>query len=61
MQSAPGDLMGAKQLVDNVVVLMQQLTNALESADDCTKVQDILTYYQVGLESYLDSFFCLVE
>ena len=33
---------------NQVVVLMQQLTNALEtSGEDCGKVEEVLTYYQV--------------
>jgi len=43
----------AKELVDSVVVLMQQLTNALESnGADCNKVKEILTYYQAQMGRY---------
>jgi len=43
----------AKELVDSVVVLMQQLTNALEtSGEDCEKVREILTYYQAQMARY---------
>eukprot|EP00286_Rhodomonas_abbreviata_P014547 CAMPEP_0181326902 /NCGR_PEP_ID=MMETSP1101-20121128/21777_1 /TAXON_ID=46948 /ORGANISM="Rhodomonas abbreviata, Strain Caron Lab Isolate" /LENGTH=581 /DNA_ID=CAMNT_0023435449 /DNA_START=9 /DNA_END=1754 /DNA_ORIENTATION=+ len=43
----------AKELVDAVVVLMQQLTNALEtSGEDCDKVRQILTYYQAQMARY---------
>lgn len=55
VEAGPGmeaDLKGAKELVDSVVVLMQQLTNALEAADDCDKVQEILTYYQAMMARY---------
>ena len=39
----------AKGLVDSVVSLMQQLTNALDAAgSNCDKVQQILAYYQVS-------------
>lgn len=61
-EEGPGmaaDLKGAKELVDSVVVLMQQLTNALEAADDCDKVQEILTYYQVRTASPFPHFSCL--
>jgi hypothetical protein len=45
---AAAALVDAKALVEAVVVLMQQLTNALEAAgSDCDKVDQILTYYQV--------------
>lgn len=49
---AAADLSGAKELVDSVVVLMQQLTNALQAADDCSKVHEILTYYQAMMARY---------
>jgi len=43
----------AKELVDSVVVLMQQLTNALETnGHDCDKVRQILTYYQAQMARY---------
>ena len=43
----------AKELVDSVVVLMQQLTNALETnGHDCDKVRQILTYYQAQMGRY---------
>jgi hypothetical protein len=43
----------AKELVDSVVVLMQQLTNALEAnGQDCDKVKQILTYYQAQMARY---------
>ena len=49
---AAAALVDAKGLVEAVVVLMQQLTNALEAAgSDCNKVDQILTYYQVSLFS----------
>jgi len=46
------DVAGAKRLVDGVVVLMQQLTNALQSADDCNKVHEVLTYYQAMMAKF---------
>jgi len=43
----------AKELVDSVVVLMQQLTNALETyGTDCEKVKQILTYYQAQMGAF---------
>jgi hypothetical protein len=43
----------AKDLVDSVVILMQQLTNALETnGHDCDKVRQILTYYQAQMARY---------
>mmetsp|Transcript_1814 Transcript_1814/g.4213 ORF Transcript_1814/g.4213 Transcript_1814/m.4213 type:complete len:193 (-) Transcript_1814:21-599(-) len=41
-------------MVDEVVMLMQQLTNALEtSGEDCGKVEEVLTYYQAQMARYL--------
>lgn len=45
-------VMGAKELVESVVTLMQQLTNALQSADNCEKVQEILTYYSATMAKF---------
>jgi len=43
----------AKELVDGVVALMQQLTNALQtSGEDCDKVRQMLTYYQAQMARY---------
>jgi hypothetical protein len=52
-QKAGAPVAEAKDLVDSVVVLMQQLTNALETnGHDCDKVRQILTYYQAQMARY---------
>jgi len=52
-QQAGAPVAEAKDLVDSVVVLMQQLTNALETnGHDCDKVRQILTYYQAQMARY---------
>lgn len=46
-------LVEAKALVEAVVALMQQLTNALQAAgDNCGKVDQILAYYQAQMARY---------
>jgi len=55
---APAEEVGApvaeaKELVDSVVILMQQLTNALETyGTDCEKVKQILVYYQAQMGAF---------